>query len=66
MFELFGRDQRDEAFDDALMQERIAEALAECGLDPEGKAFFALQKMLCDDVAWYFDQVRADAAAPQG
>ena len=66
VFELFNKKPAAEemAFDEALMQERIAEALTECGLDPDGKAFFALQKMLCDDVAWYFDSVRALSVTP--
>lgn len=32
--------------------ERVAESLADCGLDPNSKAFAALYKMISDDVWW--------------
>ena len=62
MFELFQRSPlRDgvEAFDVELVLERLAEALVDAGLDPDGRTFAAMFKMLSDDVAWYCDRVVA-------
>ena len=63
MFDMFNKSRTPENdFDEELMRERIVEALAECGLDPESRSFTAVEKMLCDDIAWYFENVRVQTA----
>lgn len=65
MFDMFNKSRTPEDdFDEELMRERIAAALTECGLDPESRSFAAVEKMLCDDIAWYFENVRVHTAGP--
>lgn len=63
MFDLFQRAQgltTGTAVDRNLIRDRLAEALRDGGLDPEGKSFAALFKLLSDDLDWYFDQAHED------
>lgn len=59
MFEIFQRNSNGAAtvgVDRNLVRDRIADALRDGGMDPDGKNFAALFKLLSDDIDWYFDQ----------
>lgn len=47
----------DEAAIDRLI-DGVEQALEDAGIDPDGRAFAALRKLILDDVAWYLDRGR--------
>ena len=44
-----------DAFDPNHFYERLAEILVESGLNPDDRVFFAMHKMIADDVSWYLE-----------
>ncbi len=60
MFEFFNRfDATTEiaTVDRNLIHERMAKALIDAGLNPDGKAYLSLFKMISDDLDWYFENL---------
>ena len=52
--------QAEKTFDANHFYERLAELLVESGLSPDDRVFFAMHKMIADDVAWYLDVLAAN------
>ncbi len=60
MFEFFNRKgSTAEAtqVDRNLINERMAKALVDAGLDPDGKVYLSVFKMISDDLDWYFENL---------
>ncbi|MFT7618566.1 MAG: hypothetical protein ACI97A_002212 [Planctomycetota bacterium] len=60
MLEFFNRaGQASEAVrvDRNLINERLAAALVDAGIDPDGKIYHSIFKMLSDDLDWYFENL---------
>ena len=60
MFEIFDKrspELTEPGFDLQELLERLAEILVESGLDPDSRTYYAVHKMLADDLIWYFEQV---------
>ncbi len=60
MFEFFHRSVETAepmTVDRNLIHERLAKALVDAGLDPDGKAYLSIFKMITDDLDWYFENL---------
>ena len=62
MFEMFGKSESIvelDVIDRGLINERLSQALIDSGVEPDSKTYFALFKMLTDDLDWYFENTEA-------